>query len=29
LAGLCQRCHNRHDAKMRAEHRKARKGGLA
>jgi len=28
LAGLCQRCHNRHDAKMRAEHRKARKGGL-
>ena len=22
LAALCQRCHNRHDAKMRAENRK-------
>jgi len=25
LAALCQRCHNRHDAKMRHQHRKDKK----
>lgn len=26
LAALCQRCHNRHDAKMRAANRQKKKG---